>query len=117
VQRRIAKGFGRVAPQPSGPDDRAEIGHCVHYLDRGPGDGAGDNLLYQQNHGGVFRSADSGRLWREITPGLPSGSGFPIAVHPCDPGTVWGVPLNGDSWLEFARHLPTVLSAEILQER
>jgi hypothetical protein len=29
--------------------------------------------------------------------GLPSTFGFPIAVHPHDPDTIWVVPLNGDS--------------------
>lgn len=71
-----------------------ETGHCVHNMMRA--DGPGD-LLYQQNHHGVWRSADGGRSWDDITPGLPSTFGFPIAVHPGDPGTVWVLPLNGDS--------------------
>lgn len=71
-----------------------EVGHCVHGLVRAAA-AAGD-LLYQQNHHGVFRSPDGGRSWEEITEGLPSGFGFPIAVHPRDPATVWVLPLNGD---------------------
>ena len=71
-----------------------ETGHCVHNMVRAPG-GAGD-LLYQQNHHGVFRSRDGGRTWDDMTEGLPSTFGFPIHVHPRDPGTVWTVPLNGD---------------------
>ncbi|MBN9888493.1 WD40/YVTN/BNR-like repeat-containing protein [Salipiger abyssi] len=74
--------------------DGVETGHCVHNMQRAPG-GAGD-LLYQQNHHGVYRSQDGGRSWDDITEGLPSTFGFPIAVHPRDPQTLWTLPLNGD---------------------
>lgn len=71
-----------------------ETGHCVHNMMRAPGDG---DVLYQQNHHGVWRSADGGRSWEDITAGLPSTFGFPIRVHPSDPMTIWTLPLNGDS--------------------
>ena len=71
-----------------------ETGHCVHSMHRAPGSG---DLLYQQNHHGVWRSNDGGRTWQDINAGLPSTFGFPIAVHPRDPETIWVVPLNGDS--------------------
>lgn len=49
-------------------------------------------------HGaGVWRSADGGRSWEDITAGLPSTFGFPIRVHPHDPDTIWTLPLNGDT--------------------
>jgi photosystem II stability/assembly factor-like uncharacterized protein len=70
-----------------------ETGHCVHNMMRAPGKG---DVLYQQNHHGVFRSSDGGRSWDDITEGLPSTFGFPIRVHPRDPATVWTLPLNGD---------------------
>ena len=71
-----------------------ETGHCVHNMVRAVGNG---DLLYQQNHHGVWRSADGGRSWEDITLGLPSTFGFPICVHPRDPNTVWTFPLNGDT--------------------
>lgn len=74
-------------------DPGGEVGHCVHNMVRAGGEA---DLLYQQNHEGVFRSADGGRSWQEITAGLPSSFGFPIAVHPRDPRTIWVLPLNGD---------------------
>ena len=77
---------------PAAPRD-GEIGHCVHNMMRAPGDG---DLLYQQNHHGVWRSADGGRSWDDITEGLPSTFGFPIRVHPSDPETIFTMPLNGD---------------------
>jgi photosystem II stability/assembly factor-like uncharacterized protein len=71
-----------------------ETGYCVHNMVRAAG--AGD-LLYQQNHHGVWRSRDGGRNWDDVTDGLPSTFGFPIAVDPHDPQTIWTLPLNGDS--------------------
>ncbi|NUB44727.1 exo-alpha-sialidase [Fertoebacter nigrum] len=78
---------------PAGPRD-GETGHCVHNMMRAPGP---EDVLYQQNHHGVWRSADGGRSWDDITPGLPSTFGFPIRVHPRDPQRLWVLPLNGDS--------------------
>ena len=78
---------------PAAPRD-GETGHCVHNMMRAPG---ADDVLYQQNHHGVWRSADGGRSWDDITEGLPSTFGFPIRVHPHDPDTLWTLPLNGDS--------------------
>lgn len=77
---------------PAAPRD-GETGHCVHNMVRATG---ATDLLYQQNHHGVWRSADGGRSWDDITPGLPSTFGFPIHVHPRDPDTIWTLPLNGD---------------------
>ncbi|MCU4651242.1 exo-alpha-sialidase [Roseibacterium sp. SDUM158016] len=73
-----------------------ETGHCVHNMVRGADPHSGSELLYQQNHHGVYRSRDGGHTWDDITSGLPSTFGFPIAVHPHDPETIWVVPLNGD---------------------
>ena len=77
---------------PAAPRD-GEIGHCVHNMMRAPGPG---DVLYQQNHHGVWRSANGGRSWDDITAGLPSTFGFPIRVHPRDPQMIWTLPLNGD---------------------
>ncbi|MFN2305848.1 MAG: WD40/YVTN/BNR-like repeat-containing protein [Paracoccaceae bacterium] len=70
-----------------------EVGHCVHNMMRAAGQA---DLLYQQNHHGVWRSSDGGRSWDDVTDGLPSTFGFPIRVHPRDPQTLWTLPLNGD---------------------
>ena len=68
-------------------------GQCVHCLVMAPGM---PNRLYQQNHCGMYRSDDGGRQWESIEAGLPSSFGFPAAVHPRDPDTLYLVPLNGD---------------------
>lgn len=70
-----------------------EFGQCVHCLVKAPG---GGELLYQQNHCGMYRSDDAGKTWRSIETGLPSSFGFPAAVHPRDPATLYLLPLNGD---------------------
>ena len=67
---------------------------CVHKLVR-PADGVGAGVLYQQNHFGVYRTADGGESWQEVSAGLPSDFGFPMAVHPRDPRTLYVVPLEG----------------------
>ena len=70
-----------------------EIGYCVHNMVRVEG----SDLIYQQNHHGVYRSQYGGRSWEDITAGLPSTFGFPIAMNPHDPAMVWTLPLNGDT--------------------
>jgi photosystem II stability/assembly factor-like uncharacterized protein len=88
--RRDNAGTPHAAP---GHDHGDDVGLCVHNVVRAPGD---SDLLYQQNHHGVFRSRDGGRSWHDISAGLPSTFGFPLAVHPRDPATLWVLPLNGD---------------------
>ncbi|MFZ7090138.1 exo-alpha-sialidase [Primorskyibacter sp. 2E233] len=92
---------------PAAPRD-GETGHCVHNIQSGGGD-----LLYQQNHHGVFRSRDGGRSWDDVTEGLPSTFGFPIAVHPGQPETIWTFPLNGDT----AGRFPPDASAAVWRSR
>ena len=56
---------------PAAPRD-GETGHCVHNMHRAPGN---TDLLYQQNHHGVWRSADGGRRDLFVVTG-------PLAVEP-----------------------------------
>ena len=70
-----------------------EFGQCVHCLVIAPGM---SDRLYQQNHCGMYRSDDGGRNWESIEAGLPSTFGFPAAVHPQDPDTLYLLPLNSD---------------------
>lgn len=75
------------------PDPYAETGHCVHKMVIHP---ARPQVLFQQYHGGVYRSDDCGENWVDIAQGLPSNFGFPMAVHSQDPHTVYLVPLKAD---------------------
>ncbi len=78
------------------PDDQRypEFGQCVHSIAIAPDM---PEQLYQQNHCGMYRSDDGGKTWQSIENGLPSTFGFPSAVHPRDPATLYLVPLNGDT--------------------
>jgi photosystem II stability/assembly factor-like uncharacterized protein len=82
-----------------------EHGQCVHCVVMAPGR---PDLLYQQNHCGMYRSEDGGRHWTSIEAGLPSSFGFPAAVHPRDPDTLFLVPLNGD---QAGRFMPEARAA------
>ncbi|WGH79075.1 WD40/YVTN/BNR-like repeat-containing protein [Jannaschia ovalis] len=82
-----------VHTHPAAPRD-GETGLCVHNMMRAAGVA---DVLWQQNHHGVWRSRDGGRSWEDAGAGLPSTFGFPIRVHPRDPDTAWTLPLNGDS--------------------
>jgi photosystem II stability/assembly factor-like uncharacterized protein len=70
-----------------------EFGQCVHCIVM---PATASETLYQQNHCGMYRSADGGRSWQSIENGLPSSFGFPAATHPRDANTLFLIPLNGD---------------------
>jgi len=75
------------------PDPWPEFGQCVHKLAMHPN---APERFYAQNHHGVYRSDDDGASWISIAAGLSSDFGFPIAVHPHRPETVYTFPLVAD---------------------
>lgn len=50
--------------------------------------------IWGQAHMGVFRSDDAGATWSDVTEGLPSFHGFPIAVTRHNPDAAFVVPLD-----------------------
>jgi photosystem II stability/assembly factor-like uncharacterized protein len=76
------------------PDEDSEVGHCVHRIAQHP---SRPDTLFMQKHWDVMRTDDAGGQWREISGNLPSDFGFPIAVHPHEPETVYVVPIKSDS--------------------
>ncbi|HEX2034811.1 MAG TPA: sialidase family protein [Chloroflexota bacterium] len=68
-----------------------EVAGCVHHL---VGALNGRRVLYQQNHFGVYRSADGGETWKDISAGLPSDFGFPMSVLPYDHKSIYVIPLD-----------------------
>jgi len=75
------------------PDPFPELGQCVHKLLLHP---ARQDRLWQQNHCGVYRSDDRGDNWERLEGnGLPSGFGFPLAIHPRDPDVAYVIPEEG----------------------
>ncbi|MBI4429125.1 MAG: exo-alpha-sialidase [Ignavibacteriales bacterium] len=74
------------------PDKYPEVGQCVHHLEIHPDK---PEVLYQQNHCGVYRSDNEGRDWTDISKGLPSRFGFSMQIHPHNPDTVYVIPEEG----------------------
>ncbi|HET6699752.1 MAG TPA: exo-alpha-sialidase [Nocardioidaceae bacterium] len=128
---RTADGGASWEPANSGikvefaPDDLQypEFGQCVHKVARSAGE---PDVLFAQNHGGVYRTENAGDSWTSIADGLPSEFGFPMVAHPRTPGTIYVFPLEssdgrfppdgacrvyrsrdaGETWEELAKGLP-----------
>jgi len=88
--------FNRHVSACFNPDEFPEFGQCVHKMTMHP---SRPERLYQQNHCGVYRSDDHGEDWTDIGKDrLPSRFGFPVAVHPHDPDTVYVVLEQSDEY-------------------
>jgi len=56
------------------------------------------DIIWQQNHCGVYRSANSGLDWKEITPQNGVGDyGFALAIDHEHPDRAWIIPAQGDN--------------------
>jgi len=82
-----------AARAPAGIDPAAEFDtHRLRIDPKRP------DRLWTQAHTGVFRSDDGGGTWEDVTPGLPSFHGFPIAVTRREPDAAFVVPLVMDEF-------------------
>lgn len=54
------------------------------------------DVVWAQNHVGIYRSIDAGMSWQTITAPAPSGFGFAVAAHPRDPQRAWFAPAHSD---------------------
>ena len=111
-----------------------EFGQCVHKLALHP---SYPDVLYQQNHCGVYRSDNCGDDWIDLGENkLPSRFGFPIVVHPHDPQTiyvmleesdqfrmsvgsqaaVWRSRDGGENWQRITAGLPDKAHVVVLRE-
>lgn len=114
------------------PDPQAEIGHDPHLLVCCPSD---PDVLWQQNHCGIFRSGDGGNLWEDVSdPGGEANFGFAIAADPDNPLRAWVAPAisdgmrvavdkklcicrtddGGKSWQTFRKGLPQAYCYDIV---
>ena len=84
---------GSVAWRPFGPEHDP---HCVQMHPEDP------DLLYQQNHCGIYRLKRPATRWERIGRNMPKqigDIGFVIGLHPRDPQTAWVFPMDGtDVW-------------------
>jgi hypothetical protein len=76
---------------PTGLSVETEVSRCVHKMVLDP---KIPGVLYQQFHGGVFKSEDGGETWKPIANGLPSNFGFPMVITTA--GDLFIVPLTSD---------------------
>lgn len=76
------------------PNPNVEVGHDPHLMvacESQP------DVLWQQNHCGIFVSRDGAKTWRDISQKKgPANFGFAIAVDPQDPNSAWVVPAVSD---------------------
>jgi hypothetical protein len=78
-----------------GPDPYPEVGqdpHCVRYHPLAP------DVLYQQNHCGIYRLHRPDGKWERIGDNMPrevGDIGFPVVLHPRDVNTAWVFPMDG----------------------
>jgi photosystem II stability/assembly factor-like uncharacterized protein len=76
------------------PDPASNIGHDPHILVAAP---TNPDMLWQQNHCGIFRSVDGGLNWQEVSqPAGPARFGFAITVADDDPEQAWVAPADSD---------------------
>jgi photosystem II stability/assembly factor-like uncharacterized protein len=78
------------------PNPDVEYGHDPHFVAMSP---SNPDVWWQQNHCGIFRTADGGASWQDISRrDAPAFFGFPIAVDPHDANTAWVVPAVSDEY-------------------
>ena len=76
------------------PNPDAEVGHDPHLLVQCRNS---PDILWQQNHCGIFRSVDGGMTWSDVSdPDNEANFGFAVAVDPDDGQTAWVVPAESD---------------------
>ncbi|MDP9406168.1 MAG: exo-alpha-sialidase [Actinomycetota bacterium] len=86
----VPRNAGVQVAAPDGGD--TGVGYCVHALTTDP---ANPDVIWRQDHRGVYRTADGGDSWERIERGLPAAFGFPI-VRDNASGALFVVPLAAD---------------------
>ena len=79
------------------PEPNTEYGHDPHCLRMHP---RSPDVLYQQNHCGIYRMERPSGTWVRIGTNMPKrvgDIGFPMVLHPRDPATAWVFPMDGTS--------------------
>jgi hypothetical protein len=77
------------------PDPYPEYGQDPHCMRQHP---LAPNVLYQQNHCGIYRLERPSNTWVRIGLKMPKkigDIGFPMVLHPRDPKTCWVFPMDG----------------------
>lgn len=76
------------------PNSVVEVGHdphCMQIPDTNP------NIIWQQNHCGIFRSEDKGHSWTNVSdPNGIASYGFAIVADDSDTQKAWVIPAQSD---------------------
>lgn len=77
------------------PDKNAEVGQDPHVAVMSASD---PNVLWQQNHCGIYKSTDMGQTWQDLSKakGVKSAFGFGIVVDESNPDVAYTVPAASD---------------------
>ena len=76
------------------PEEGSAYGCDPHFVTACAAD---PDVLWQQNHLGVYRSADGAGTWAELTNKPYVDFGFAVAAHPQKPETAWIAPMESDA--------------------
>src|SRR5882724_1513912 len=79
------------------PDPYPKCGHDPHRVCLHP---LAPDILYQQNHCGIYRMDRQEGTWVRIGEHMPQevgDIGFPLVLHPRDPHIVWVFPMDGSA--------------------
>jgi hypothetical protein len=76
------------------PKASVEIGHDPHQMLQCHID---PDVIWQQNHCGIFRTSNGGELWEDVSgkDGLPK-YGFALAIDYQNPNVAWVIPAESD---------------------
>ena len=107
----LNQGMACPIAEPVAPSESSEIAHgsiewqevgpqhyphCVQMHARSP------DVLYQQNHCGIYRLQRPNTVWERIGNNMPAAIGdigFVMGLHPQDANTCWVFPMDGtDVW-------------------
>ena len=78
------------------PDPDAEVGHDPHIMISTK---SHPDILWQQNHCGIFKSVDGTETWKEVSKkGSPAHFGFGLAADEANPDVAWVAPAVADEY-------------------
>jgi hypothetical protein len=80
------------------PEKFSEVGQCVHKFVMDP---KNPEVLYRQDHGGIYVSHDAGKSWERVGQSLEHDFGFVVATAPTRPGRAYFVPLHDETRLTY----------------
>lgn len=90
------------------PNPKPEVGHDPHRLMQCP---TNPEIIWQQNHCGIFRTVNGGEFWEEVSgkSGFPK-YGFALAIDAFNTECAWVIPAQSDE-----RRIPVDLKLSVCQ--